>query len=165
MSDKYTQREVTRGDWKTNATRADCVRDNVGVRLPLACFYNGGVTVARRGMWIEVGPTYRGREFLGRVLGRVRCEGRVYVEVIAALGIRCTPCVRWVEAAHITGCLRVPPAAALAFLCGEWRDMPRVVARATDGIPDEAARVARDAAIESDMRKRDRREARQRARP
>lgn len=66
----------------TSLTRDDCIRDTEDVPLPRLTGAVGEKEFASPGDWVEfrpfqdVGPIAK-----GRVIGRVKCEGKVYIEL------------------------------------------------------------------------------------
>ena len=108
-------------------TRTDCIRDNKRVRLPHASFPDSNF--AKRGYWVRYQP-HAGDNCLesGRVVGRVVCEGEIYVELINLLGF-----VRWVKPVQIMACAYNPPWQTLRFLTGKWSNPDYILRRAAQG--------------------------------
>ena len=117
--------------WTTPHTRQDCKRDNVRVILPRATRLGFAKQHAKRGFWIYADSGF-GQTF-GRVLGRVKCEGRIYVEAILLVGGTATPCIRWIAPEDVAESYEHPPRAVLQFIMGDWHDMPSIVDRAHSG--------------------------------
>ena len=108
-----------------HGTRTDCVRDNRAVPLPAVSCIGYSVPRAKRGYWVRYSKqagTY------GRVIGRVRCEGKTYVEVITWRGH-----VRWIEPGDILDCHANPPWITLEFMLGKWTNPDKILRRAALG--------------------------------
>ena len=103
-------------------TRTDCTRDNHAVRLPNATSLGFGRDTAMRGCWVM----YESNNlwFVGRVICRVQCEGKTYVEVAQASADFSHVYVRWVEPAHIKECRTHPPRRVFEFFGSDNWDRP-----------------------------------------
>lgn len=117
--------------WTTSHTRTDCTRDNRRVILPNASRIGFAKRYAKRGFWIYAESGFGAAH--GRVLGRVQCEGKVYVEALMLIGASLTPCVRWIEPCEIREALAHPPRAILQFIAGDWSDPAALVEKAYSG--------------------------------
>lgn len=114
--------------------RTDCTRDNRKTYLPNASHLGFNLWHAKRGNWI----VYREHDSdtrCARVLGRVRADGKTYVEVIAALGAFDIPAVRWIEPESILQCRATPPANIFAFFAGDWSSPSDILAKVSYGFP------------------------------
>ncbi len=113
-------------------TRTDCTRDNVGVPLPNASFSCGGLGRAKRGNWVQF--EIDSHHNAGRVVGRVQCEGKTYVEVIRTDSAMQMAYVNWIEPAAIRACYAAPHVRVMAFLAGEWSDPDKILTTAANGL-------------------------------
>lgn len=107
--------------------RTDCTRDNRATYLPNASHLGYDLWKAKRGNWVRFK-----REGMdgahGRVIGRVHCEGKTYIEIVALLGNLDIPAIRWIEPSDVIQCRELPPKAIFDFICGDWN--ARTVANA-----------------------------------
>ena len=117
-------------------TRTDCTRDNVAVHLPNATSLGFGQPKAKRGNWVmyEIDDHH----FVGRVIGRVTCEGTVYVEVAQATLDFSSVHVRWIKPTDIRECRANPPRTVFEFFADEhWNNDPEQVhAKLAYGVSD-----------------------------
>jgi hypothetical protein len=111
-------------------TRADCTRDNRKIPLPRASLLGMGKRFAKRGDWIRAEVS--GYPTCGRVIGRVTCEGKVFVEV-AALGSIDSPYVKWLDPAEVRECVSSPPRRIWEWISGDWTDPEAIHARLAKG--------------------------------
>lgn len=120
--------------WSTPHTRSDCSRDNVRVICPNSSRLGYSRYYTKRGFWIsaqgEGHPEFRG---VGRVLGRVRCEGKTYVEAMMFFGATMTPVLRWIEPFAVNESYAQPPRSVLQWIMGDWSDPASLVAHAYSG--------------------------------
>lgn len=79
----------------TTLTRTDCKRDNVKVRCPNASLLGFGQLDCKRGNWIMF--EYDDYARVGRSLGRVTCEGEVFIEAACASIDFTSVYIRWVR--------------------------------------------------------------------
>lgn len=101
--------------------RTDCTRDNKETKLPNADTLGFGLWKAKRGNWIVYEQD--NHKTIARVIGRVHCEGKTYIEVVALSEDLTFGFVRWIEPAQVRRCIAKPPRAAVAFLLGDdWQD-------------------------------------------
>jgi hypothetical protein len=114
-------------------TRNDCTRDNRKVYLPNASSIGYDQRWSKRGYWLTFDSPFGGTAY-GRVVGRVRCQGVTYVEVIALFGCDMTPAVRWVLPDAISACRKHPPRNVLSFVLGEWTKPADIFAAVEYGI-------------------------------
>jgi hypothetical protein len=131
----------TTGHFDTPYTRPDCLRDNVRVFLPFATTLGYAKQHARRGDWL----TCKGPEHVqyARVVGRVRCEGKTYIEAVMLYGAGMSPILRWIAPEDVRECREIPPREVMAFMFGEWEDMPAILDRIAGGfLPEESKRSA-----------------------
>ena len=113
-------------------TRTDCERNNRAVPVPNVFKYSGiSLGRAKRGHWITWQS--EGSEHCGRVVGRVTCEGTIYVEVMALSYGANSAYVRWIDPNNVTSCQAVPPTEIFRFLCGDWTDAHAILTRASQG--------------------------------
>lgn len=115
-------------------TRTDCTRDNVAVYLPNATMLGFGQKKAKRGNWVryEIDNHF----FVGRVIGRVTCEGEVFVEVAqATLGFSAAH-VRWIKPYDVRECRAKPPRAVFDFFAEEWTSAEEIHAKLEYGVSD-----------------------------
>lgn len=112
--------------------RTDCTRDNRKIPLPNASLVASGLGAAKRGNWVSYRQEGAAGN-VGRVVGRVVADGRVYVEIIALLGAADCPAVRWVDPAEISLCQPVPPRRIFEFICGDWSSPADILARVERG--------------------------------
>ena len=115
-------------------TRTDCTRDNRAVRLPNASTLGFGRWKAKRGNWVmyEIDNAH----FVGRVISRVVCEGKEYVEVAQATLSFSSAHVRWIDPAAIRECRAAPPSKVFAFFAGDWSDPETIHAALAYGVSD-----------------------------
>lgn len=117
--------------WTTPHTRTDCKRDNVRVIAPRSSRLGYSRHYTSRGFWI-LGESSLGQQY-GRVLGRVRCEGEVYVEAMMLCGAAMNPVLRWLDPADIRESYAEPPRAVLQWIMGDWSDPAALVDKAYSG--------------------------------
>jgi hypothetical protein len=118
----------------TTLTRTDCTRDNVAVICPNATLLGFGTHKSKRGYWLEYERDDNKR--VGRVIGRVTCEGKVYIEIAVVSLAFSAVHVQWVEPCEVREIRRSPPRAVFAFLGqDEWK--PDAVFKAMEyGVSD-----------------------------
>jgi hypothetical protein len=127
-------------------TRSDCTRDNVAVRLPCASTLGYGLPVSKRGNWVSfviLDHRHSSNRAFGRVVGRVVCEGKTYVEVMRFFPDTCgvgvcwpdTGGVRvwWVDPVTVKTCYPNPPYESLDFLLGPWTNPDAILRRGAQG--------------------------------
>ena len=115
-------------------TRTDCTRDNVAVYLPNATTLGFGKRKAKRGNWVEY--EVDNHHFVGRIISRVTCEGKVYVEVAQASPAFAHAYIGWIEPAQIRECRENPPRAVFDFFSGDWSNVEDIHAKIAYGISD-----------------------------
>ena len=103
-------------------TRADCTRDNNLVYLPNASTLGFGLYKAKRGNWVQW--EMDGYHHVGRVIGRVVCEGKVYIEVAKAALDFSSAYVRWIDPAMVRECRENPPRRVFEFFAATTWDNP-----------------------------------------
>lgn len=118
--------------------RTDCTRDNRATRLPNASHLGFDLWTAKRGNFVQYDPGAGNAGAFGRVLGRVHCEGKTYVEIIALLGALDCPSVRWIAPESILRCCEVPPRRILEWICGPWNNPADILARVERGFLDDS---------------------------
>lgn len=125
---------------QTTLTRTDCERDNVGVICPNATLLGFGERTSKRGKWIAFEQS--NIHAVGRVVGRVTCEGKVYVEVACASQAFCSVFIRWIEPHEVKEIRPVPPSSVFEFFArDDW--MPDSVFRAMEyGVSDLKEQLA-----------------------
>jgi hypothetical protein len=117
--------------------RTDCTRDNQQVILPNASLLGYSTNRAKRGSWI----VFEGESRLaaGRVVGRVHCEGKTYLEVIVTDAGLTMAYVRWIDPVCVRECYSQPHRRVFEFLMGEWRDPDTILRTACNGFVREEA--------------------------
>ena len=124
--------------------RTDCTRDRQKTLCRNASTLGEGTIWATPGSWVqytesvETGDGRADRYRCGRVVGRVHCEGRTWLEVIALLGAADCPAVRWIDPDSVTVCKHFPPYLEFAFMCGPWDSAESILARVQYGFPCES---------------------------
>ena len=112
-------------------TRDDCTRDNVATMLPNACTLGFGLYKAKRGNLVQY--EIDNVHFAGRVVGRVHCEGKTYIEVIQFDRLMTMAHVRWIESHAVKRCIPRPHYEVIAFLTGDWSDADAILKTAARG--------------------------------
>ncbi len=115
-------------------TRPDCTRDNVAVHLPNATSLGFGRRKAKRGNWVQY--EVENHHFVGRVISRVTCEGKTFVEVAQASPAFAHAYIRWIAAADIRECRDNPPRHVFDFFAGEWSKPEDIHAKLAYGVSD-----------------------------
>lgn len=102
----------------TSLTRSDCVRDNIGVLLNHLPYISYLSNVVKRGYWVGWNHCEKYTTFSqsGRAIGRVTCEGKVYVEVVEFSPETDIVLIKWILPEDITYCRKTPPTNALNFM-------------------------------------------------
>jgi hypothetical protein len=121
--------------------RTDCVRDNVKVFCANVRAVAYSTPWAKRGYWISC--DYAGARRIGRVIGRITCEGKVYVETVLLATDGQSAYVRWIEPEWIETCVRHSPRELFAFMLGEWTEPADIIARAEGGFIRDASNAHR----------------------
>lgn len=104
---------------ETTLTRKDCERDNVMVICPNATLLGFGTRRCKRGNWVVF--EQQDLHWTGRVIGRVRCEGKTYIEVATAAPSMCSVYIRWIEPHEVKEIRPVPPKSVFDFLArDDW---------------------------------------------
>jgi hypothetical protein len=121
---------------KTRLTRDDCERDDVKVFCPNATTLGFAGRFAKRGYWVQCAQN--GVNHQGRIIGRVTCERKIYVEVAVASPCFSYVCVRWFEPHEVCEIRRAVPRKVFEFFARDnWE--PREVFAALDyGVSDLA---------------------------
>jgi hypothetical protein len=117
--------------------RTDCTRDNVKVYCTNVRVVACGTPWAKRGHWISC--DYSGARRIGRVIGRVICEGKIYVETVLLALDGQAAYVAWIEPEWIETCVRHSPREIFAFMLGEWKEPADIIARAEGGFIRDAS--------------------------
>lgn len=115
-------------------TRTDCERDNVAVRLPNATSLGFGLYKAKRGNWVQY--EIDNHNFIGRVIGRVLCEGKVFIEVAQASLAFDHAYIRWIRPEDVRECRMNPPKTVFDFFTGEWNNPEDIHAKLAYGVSD-----------------------------
>ena len=113
-------------------TRTDCTRDNRVTLCPNSSHLGFSTNKAKRGSWItfEIDNLHGA----GRVVGRVHCEGKTYIEIIATgIGMHWAG-VRWIEPCDVRSCYPAPNDAIMHFFLGDWTDAESILATAARGM-------------------------------
>lgn len=128
--------------------RKDCKRDNVKVIARNATLLGFATRVVKRGCWIVFDYEGLSTQCFGRVVGRVTCEGKVYVEVVTMFAGGQIPAIRWIDPDTILECNKSPPCEIFVWICGEWNNPGIILTRLEKiGFPDYLQRrVAENAA-------------------
>ena len=116
-------------------TRDDCTRDNRATILPNASLLGFSTNEAKRGSWV----LYEHMEQLhaGRVVGRVHCEGTIYLEIITTDAAMTFAAVRWINPTAVKACFPAPNRQVFEFLMGEWTDADKILTTANNGFSRE----------------------------
>jgi len=88
--------------------RTDCKRDNAQIICPNATMLGFGIRHCKRGFWVHF-KDENDRERVGRAIGRVTCEGKVYIEVATAAENFSSAFIRWADPAKVLEIRRSPP--------------------------------------------------------
>ena len=99
-------------------TRTDCTRDMKQVKLPYSAGNHVGFNtwIVKPGYWFS---TEDGGA--GRMICRVVCEGKDYIEAAIISDDLSSAYIRWIEAKDIRTARRVPPKSVLEFMCrDDW---------------------------------------------
>lgn len=114
-------------------TRTDCTRDNRVTLCPNSTSLGYSTHKAKRGSWIsyEIDNHHR----VARVVGRVHCEGKTYIEVITTDSTFTFGYVRWIEPGDVRECYSGPNMSFMAFITGPWTDVDAILTRAAAGFP------------------------------
>lgn len=126
----------------TTTTRQDCTRDNVAIFLPSASTLGFGRFKAKRGNWVMY--EIDNHHFVGRVIGRVVCEGIAYVEVAQASQDFSHAYVRWIKPSDVRECRENPPRSVFEFFAGEWTDIEKIHDALAYGVSDMKDQLARE---------------------
>jgi hypothetical protein len=112
-------------------TRTDCKRDKRQTICVNSTWIGHSTKVARPGSWVhyEVDDHHH----VARVVGRVHCEGKTYLEVITTDVAMTMAYVRWIESAMVRACYAGPHHKVMAFLTGEWKDTDAILTTAANG--------------------------------
>jgi hypothetical protein len=120
---------------QTTLTRTDCTRDDVRVPCPNATTLGFGLSYCKRGFWVEY--EIDNQHHVGRAIGRVTCEGKVYIEVAQATLAFSTVHIRWIEPAHVREVRRAPPRHVFNFFADTSGWHPDAIFRALEyGVSD-----------------------------
>jgi hypothetical protein len=111
--------------------RTDCTRDNRATICVNSTLLGASTNKAKRGSWIHYEQD--GYHHAARVVGRVHCEGKTYLEVIAMDTAFTVAYVRWIDPACVRACYNGPHARLVAFMVGEWKDPDALLARVHEG--------------------------------
>lgn len=112
-------------------TRTDCTRDNRATILPNATLLGSSTNKAKRGSWVHYEQD--NNHHAARVVGRVHCEGKTYLEVIAMDTAFTMAYVRWIEPACVRACYSGPHTRVIEFMIGDWSDADTILTRAAQG--------------------------------
>ena len=122
-------------------TRTDCTRDNVAVVAPNATLLGFGTRKVKRGNWV-VYESSDGARFVGRVISRVTCEGKVYVEIAQAAENFGYVYIRWIEPEQVKECRASPPRNVFSFFSGSFDDPETIHAQIEYGVSDMPDQLA-----------------------
>jgi hypothetical protein len=116
-------------------TRNDCRRDNRATICPNSTTLGYSRYKAKRGSWVMF--EWEASHRIGRVVGRVHCEGKTYLEVITMdLALR-FPYVRWIDPATVRECYDKPARNVWAFmLSDDWSNADKILRIVHNGFSD-----------------------------
>jgi hypothetical protein len=112
-------------------TRTDCRRDNRVTLLPNSTWLGTSTGKAKRGSWVHYEQD--GYHHAARVVGRVHCEGKTFLEVIAMDTAMTMAYVRWIEPASVRACYSGPHKRVIDFMTGDWADAEAILTRVSQG--------------------------------
>lgn len=112
-------------------TREDCTRDNKRTILPNSSLLGYSTNVAKRGCCLVY--DHREQRVWARVVGRVHCEGKTYIEVIKTDPAFTMAYVDWIDPATVQACYAAPHRQVINFLIGEWKDPDLILRTAANG--------------------------------
>ena len=112
-------------------TRDDCTRDNKRMILPNASSLGYGTNQAKRGSCVVY--DHYGQRAWGRVVGRVHCEGKTYLEIIRTDPGLTMAYVNWIDPLTVSECYAAPHRRVINFLIGEWKDADTILRTAANG--------------------------------
>lgn len=115
---------------KTTLTRNDCTRDNVKVYCPNATSLGYGRHYCKCGFWVEY--EVDSHKHVGRAIGRVTCEGIVYIELAVATLAFSSAHVRWVKPEDVREVRRAPPRKVFDFFASTDGWDPELVFKALE---------------------------------
>ncbi len=119
----------------TNLTRTDCKRDDVKVICPTAILIGFGIRHCKRGFWVQY--EIDNQHFVGRSIGRVTCEGTIYIEVAQASNNFSSAFIRWVKPEDVREIRRSPPRKVFDFFADKGGWYPEAIFRALEyGVSD-----------------------------
>jgi len=98
----------------TTLTRTDCERDNQKVLCLNATLMGVGRRFCKRGNWVTL--EIDNQKFIGRSLGRVVCEGVIYIELAQASIYFSSVHIRWVRPEEVREVRPTAPKRVLNFL-------------------------------------------------
>ena len=119
----------------TNLTRTDCIRDNVKVICPGANLIGFGMKHCKRGYWLR----YESDNYshIGRAIGRVTCEGKIYIEAAIASQDFSSAYIRWIDPAEVREVRRAAPKHVFNFFADDAGWQPNAIFRALEyGVSD-----------------------------
>ena len=122
-------------------TRTDCTRDNQAMICPNSSYLGFSTRTAKRGSWVTY-TAYNGRH-AARVIGRVTCERKTYLEVITTDTALTMAYVRWIDPADVTECYAAPRRKVLEFMMGPWDHAETILKTAAAGFADFPSRVGK----------------------
>lgn len=117
---------------KYHGIRDDCERDVQAVICPNAVHLGYSTNKAKRGSWITYETDDHHRA--GRVVGRVKCEGKTYLEIVTWDTALTFAYVRWIEAHRVRECYNQPHRRVIDFLTGPWDDLDTILNTAQNGM-------------------------------
>lgn len=112
--------------------RTDCTRDNRQTICKNASSLGYSTYIAKRGSWITY-ENDQGHLACGRVVGRVHCEGKTYLEIIQTNAAFTMAYARWIDPLSVRECYNAPHRRVIAFLTGEWKDADTILRTAHNG--------------------------------
>lgn len=118
----------------TTLTRTDCTRDNVAVICPNATLLGVGTRKCKRGAWLRY--EIDNQSFTGRVIGRVTCEGKVFIELAQASIDFTHVYIRWIEPGQVREVRHSPPRAVFNFFAQDDWKPEAVFAALEHGVSD-----------------------------
>jgi hypothetical protein len=109
-------------------------RDNIRVKCPNASSLGFGQLHCNRGNWVvfEIDDHHQ----FGRSIGRVICDGKIYIEMAVASTRFDSAYIRWIEPHQVREVRRAPPRAVFNFFAAETWNPKEVFAQLEYGVSD-----------------------------
>ena len=133
----------------THLTRTDCKRDNVKVYCPNATLLGFGLKHCKRGYWVVYETD--NHKHVGRAIGRVTCEGKVYIELATASESFSSAFIRWVDPLEVREVRRAAPKRVFDFFADDAGWQPGAIFRALEhgvsDLPDQLQAIEKQPAF------------------